>query len=213
MGSILLKQIFSQYQSEVLSINQEMFWFLLILIFLAIVSQSITLFSYVSSTQKSGGLAKVALSLCCFWLALTTFLSSSMTIIREVRSNYLLFGSEEIEAAEYIKQDTETDVLFLTDANWHLNPISSLTGRNILCGSDTFLYFHGIDTSERRRDVKLMLEDPENNFPLYEYYGIDLVYIGHNERRFYDLDTEYFMTHFDQIYDSESIKIFRVITP
>ncbi|NLN51547.1 MAG: hypothetical protein GX145_01865 [Clostridiaceae bacterium] len=213
MGSILLKQIFSQYQSEVLSINQEMFWFLLILIFLAIVSQSITLFSYVSSTQKSGGLAKVALSLCCFWLALTTFLSSSMTIIREVRSNYLLFGSEEIEAAEYIKQDTETDVLFLTDANWHLNPVSSLTGRNILCGSDTFLYFHGIDTSERRRDVKLMLEDPENNFSLYEHYGIDLVYIGHNERRFYDLDTDYFMTHFNQIYDSESIKIYRVITP
>jgi len=69
------------------------------------------------------------------------------------------------------------------------------------------------DTSERRRDVKLMLEDPENNFSLYEHYGIDLVYIGHNERRFYDLDTDYFMTHFNQIYDSESIKIYRVITP
>ena len=67
-------------------------------------------------------------------------------------------NNEVIQAADYIRENTDAHGVFLADCNWHLNPVSVLTGRSIVCGPDLFLYYPGIDTSERKADISAMFD-------------------------------------------------------
>ena len=48
----------------------------------------------------------------------------------------------------------------------HNNSIASLTGKNIVSGMGAFLYFHGIDTSERNNEVRIFYEAPLQNMDI-----------------------------------------------
>ena len=137
-----------------------------------------------------------------FVLIVTTFLSSGLTIIREIRSEYLAFDIEEIEVAKFIDKNIEKDAIFLTDYNWHFNSVAVLSGRNIVTGSDIYLYFHGVDTSERKKEVISMYEDPRNNLDLFDKYNARYVFIGKNERNYFKIDEKYFKDNFKVIYDT-----------
>ena len=138
------------------------------------------------------------------------FLSGSMTLAREVVSDYELIGSSQVAAAEFIKENTDSDDLFLT-ANNHNNAVAVLTGRNILCGTDSFLYYHGIDTYERRENVKLMFAQPETYFTsLSEKYGIDYVYISSYERYDFEADESYFSEHYPLVFQNHEVSIYQV---
>ena len=145
-----------------------------------------------------------------FVLIVTTFLSSGLTIIREIRSEYLAFDIEEIEVAKFIDKNIEKDAIFLTDYNWHFNSVAVLSGRNIVTGSDIYLYFHGVDTSERKKEVISMYEDPRNNLDLFDKYNARYVFIGKNERNYFKIDEKYFKDNFKVIYDTGSVIIYRV---
>ncbi len=210
VNAILLKLLFEQYQSSFLGISQGLTRLMALLIAACSILQLAVVFRCDPCAPRSWRLARVALSLGCCVLALTTFLSSTMTIVREARSNYMVFSSKEIEAAEFIKEDTASDALFLTDANWHLNTVSTLTGRSIVCGANTFLYFHGIDTSKRRSDVTSMLEHPAESGELFESYGVDYVYLGSCEYSNYAVDTAYFRENCQEVFQNGSVTIYRV---
>ena len=149
-------------------------------------------------------------ALLSFLLGCSLFLSGPMTILREWRSSYMMFSNADIEAAAYIRENTDAHGLFLTDYSWHLNAVSVLTGRSIVCGPDLFLYYHGIDTSERQWDIASMFEDPENSQDLFERYGVTYVYIGSSERSNFDIDMDYFTAHGDLIYDQHGIQVFEL---
>ena len=68
--------------------------------------------------------------------------SSSMTIARECVSDYELYSKAQVDAAEYIEKNTAEKAVFLTGDN-HNNAVAALTGRSIVCGAETFLYYHG----------------------------------------------------------------------
>ena len=133
-----------------------------------------------------------------------------MTILREWRSSYMLFSNADIQAADYIRENTDPKGLFLTDYSWHLNAVSVLTGRSIVCGPDLFLYYHGIDTRERREDIDTMFKTPWDNVELFEKYGIRYVYIGSAERSKYDIDMDFFETNGTLLYDEDGIQIFEL---
>lgn len=209
-GSILIFHFFIQYQSKVISMETGSVILFVVLSACTLLAQIVIIINTKRPTVRSARLAKLALSLSISFIALTTFLGSILTIAREVKSEYLAFNRSEVEATEYIKRETNAQALFLTDANWHLNPVASLTGRNIVCGSDTFLFFHGIDARERRLDVKKMLEDPANHRELYEAYGVDYVYIGQHERERYDLDTVFFDTAWTPVFTHDDITIYKI---
>ena len=63
-----------------------------------------------------------------------------------------------------------------------MNPVSSLAGRTILCSSDSYLYYHGFDTTSRRREVEAFYENPSENLSLLSKYGVDYIYISSYER-------------------------------
>ena len=111
-------------------------------------------------------------------------------------------------AADFIRENTDPHDLFLTDYSWHLNTVSVLTGRSIVCGPDLFLYYHGIDTGERRADVTAMFESPSESEELFRDYGVRYVYIGHSERANFDIDTAYFNENATLVYQEDGIWIY-----
>ena len=140
----------------------------------------------------------------------TLFLSGALTLGREYVSEYQLIDSDQVEAAEYVKENAEKDATFLTYNN-HNNCIAALTGRNIVCGSGSYLYFHGIDYSARENALPLLFEEPSVYFATYaKLYDIDYVFISPFELSNYDVDLSYFSSNFEVFYQNASVTIYSV---
>lgn len=150
----------------------------------------------------AGGIAALTLVL--------GMLSGGLTMAREAVSQYQLISPKQAAAAQFIVAGTDPHGLFLTAANYHTNPVSILTGRDILCGSDTFLYYHGIDYAERQEHVARMYAGGEDFERYAEQYGVDYVYIGEGERYLYQVDEAYFADNYPCIYDQDGISIFQI---
>ena len=138
-----------------------------------------------------------------------TFLAAVLTLGREVKSNYQMYGEAQVQLARYIEENTNAADVFLTDTR-HNNEVASLTGRNIVCGADLFLYFHGIDTNERKMHVRMMYEDPKNNQDLFERYDVSYVVISAWERANYQLDEALWMQEYEQVFSYQNTNLYRI---
>lgn len=135
--------------------------------------------------------------------------SGILSMLRETVSEYQLLSGEQTAAAEFIVENTPADSLFLT-ATVHTNPVSVLTGRNILCGPGLYLYYHGVSYQEREAQVAQMYSDSDAFEEYTALYGVDYVYIGSSEYANYDVDYDYFAENYDLIYQSGTISIFQI---
>jgi hypothetical protein len=135
--------------------------------------------------------------------------SGILSMIREAVSEYQLLSASQVAAAEFIVENTEPDSLFLTSTT-HTNPVSVLSGRNIVCGSYLYLYFHGVDYTGREAEVALMYQGGD----LFEQYaqelGVDYVYISSSEYDKYAVNYDYFAENYPLIYDMDGISIFQI---
>ncbi|MBQ3586944.1 MAG: hypothetical protein II977_00100 [Oscillospiraceae bacterium] len=135
--------------------------------------------------------------------------SGLLTIGREYVSDYWLYRPDHVAAAEYILAQTDADDVFLTNTR-HNNEVPSLTGRSIVCGADTFLYFHGIDTSARKAEVKQMFENPAENIRLYEKYSVDYIMVSSWERADYYIDLPLYEQLFERVFEKGNVIIYKV---
>ena len=117
---------------------------------------------------------------------ITCFASAVLTIARECVSDYYAYSPQDIQTAEYVKENTPRHSVFLT-GNQHLNPVSSLAGRTILCSSDLYLYYHGFNTWERRAEIAAFYENPAQHLDLLRKYQVEYIYVSAYERA----DTQY----------------------
>lgn len=138
------------------------------------------------------------------------------TMIREYCSGtpercYTLYGADEVKATEFILENTKADSLFLSYYN-HNNAISCLTGRNIYCGSGTFLYSHDVDYTERQRLIDRLFTDAETFEQNKESCGIDYVWISSHERSNYKdrLIEEYFAETYPVVYTQGEVTIYQI---
>ena len=141
------------------------------------------------------------------------FASGSLSIARECVSNYQLYGADEAEAARYIEDNTEEHCVFLTWTE-HLNPVSSLAGRDIVCGPDLWLYYHGFRTWERQNEISAFYADPENHSELLDRYHVKYIMVGPYERAGLNTDQEALDSLYPLVFtsSSESIRIYQVIS-
>ena len=207
---MLTVAVFDQYRQTVLSLPYSSAIILICLLFGVLLLCMIRQYRRSSAPIAAAAWAMTARRLALYVLCLSLFLSGVMTILREAKSRYLVFTEEQIASAEFVEANTEPDSVFLTDYSWHLNPVSVLTGRNIVCGPGLYLYYHGIDTTERQEDVHDMLENPAENAALFQKYQVSYVYLGSSERANYYIDDAYFSEHAELIYDADSIQIYRL---
>ena len=141
--------------------------------------------------------------------AVTFFLSAGLTLWREAVSEYQAFSANAVALGEYARDNTEEDATFLTGVH-HLNPIASIAGRDIVCGPDLWLYYHGLDTNDRKYDIRVFYADPENNTAVLEKYGVDYILVSSYERSDYDIDYEGLAQIADEVYHNREGMILRV---
>ena len=141
--------------------------------------------------------------------AVTFFLSAGLTLWREMVSEYQAFSANAVALGEYARDNTEEDATFLTGVH-HLNPIASIAGRDIVCGPDLWLYYHGLDTNDRKYDIRVFYADPENNTAVLEKYGVDYILVSSYERSDYDIDYEGLKQIADEVYHNREGMILRV---
>ena len=121
-------------------------------------------------------------------------LSGVLTIGREMYSGgmYHTFSSDMIKMSEYIKNNTDAHDIFLTSTS-HINPISSLSGRNIYVGSSIYLYFHGYgdEYTERSNEVREAYQGSyEELIDFCKNNNIKYIYVGDYELNDYEIQNE-----------------------
>ena len=136
------------------------------------------------------------------------------TLIREAvsgipRYGYELFSSDEVAASEFILNCTEPDAVFLTDDN-HDNTVAVLTGRNIVCGSSSYLYYHGLDYTYQQRMAQLMLTDKDLFESHRSEFGVDYVYMGYHENALAGNICSYLAEQYPKVFSADGISVFDV---
>ena len=134
--------------------------------------------------------------------------SSGMTIARECVSDYELYSKAQVDAAEYIEKNTAEKAVFLTGDN-HNNAVAALTGRSIVCGADTFLYYHGINTAERKNEVANMYADPVGNKELYKKYNVSYIFVSDVETGEFQINFEGLGQIAEKVYDAQNVVIYK----
>ena len=119
--------------------------------------------------------------------AVTFFLSAGLTLWREAVSEYMAFSAQSVELGIYARDNTEEDATFLTGTH-HLNPIASIAGRDIVCGPDLWLYYHGRDTTERKVDIANFYANPVDNQSVLDKYDVEYILVSSYERTDYHVD-------------------------
>ena len=138
------------------------------------------------------------------------FASGVMTLAREYVSSYQLISPDQLSVSEYVKENAEPDATFLT-ANNHNNCIAALTGRNIICGSGSYLFFHGVDYGARENALPLLYEQPELYFAsLGSEYNIDYVLFGDYERASYACNEAWYAERYPVYYQNSGVTIYDV---
>lgn len=136
-------------------------------------------------------------------------LSGTLSIGREWISNYQLFSTAEVEASEFIKNETSQDAVFVTADN-HNNVPAALAGRKLVCGTPLYLFFHGVDYADQAAAVQQILEFPEDSQELMLRYGVDYIYLSAYEYGDYMVDEEYIRAHWPVAFENSAVTIFAV---
>jgi Uncharacterized membrane protein len=154
--------------------------------------------------KGAGGRAVVA----ALFLVLC-FTSSGLTVARECVSGYQAYRAEEAAAADFIRENTPEGSVFLTGTQ-HLNPVSALAGRTVVCGPDLYLYFHGYSTAERKAEIEAFYAFPEDNAETLSKYGVSYLWVSDWERAGYDVDEAMLDSLYGKIYSAGGIAVYRV---
>ena len=99
--------------------------------------------------------------------------------------------------------------MFLTGEQ-HNNAVSTLAGRRLVCGSPTFLYFHGLNYSRQESDAYAMFQDPAGSADLFEQYSVDFIYVSSQERAQYAPDESIISSLYPLWYSYGDINIYAV---
>jgi hypothetical protein len=132
-------------------------------------------------TNKRSDKSIVSLSIAALLIASTIF--GVVTHASMLQNTYVVWSGEEIQMAEWVRENTAPDSVFLTGTA-HNHPLPSLTGRPRVMGYEGWLWSHGIswtDMNTRKQDMKAMYQ---GDLTVMQDYGVDYVCVGPYERAF-----------------------------
>ena len=150
----------------------------------------------------------VRILISCVILFLCT-VSAVLTIGRECVAEYQLLERDQVALAEYVMEHTEPEDKILTNTR-HNNAIAVLTGRNIQCGSGSYLYFHGLNYREQEAAVRTMYEEPGVYPDAFAHWDIDYILVSAYERSSYAVDEVSIAVMFPCVYDADGVRLYQV---
>lgn len=139
------------------------------------------------------------------------FASSTLTVARECVSDYYAYSPSDVRTAEYVQQNTPEHCVFLT-GDQHLNPVSSLAGRTIVCSTDLYLYYHGFNTSARHAEVSAFYQSPAQCLDLLRKYQVEYIYVSAYERysESFTVDEDTIAVLFPLVFEDGNNRIYQV---
>ena len=144
--------------------------------------------------------------LCILFIGVSIF-SGMLSLAREAVSSYQLFSSTAVKAGTWIDEHTDREAVFMTGQQ-HINPVCSLAGRQIVCGSDLYVFFHGLDYTEQRNDCLQFYAHPVENEDILKKYGIDYICLSDYERSEMFVDTDALDEQYDLVYENRDVRIY-----
>ena len=114
-----------------------------------------------------------------------------------------------MEAGEFARDRTEKDAVFLTGTQ-HLNPVLSIGGKQVVCGPDLWLYWHGFDTTARKEEIRLFYEDPDSYPEIPQKYNVSYIYVSSYEESEYEVDTEALDRNYRKVFENGEATIWKV---
>lgn len=144
-------------------------------------------------------------------MAIACFATGTLSIARECESDYQMFSRTDVETARFVEENTQNDAVFICWTQ-HINPISALAGRRIVCGPGLWLAMHGYDLGERERDIRMFYADPAANGEILDKYGVDYIAVGEYERANLTIDEEALRALYPLVYEANntSMRIYAV---
>ncbi len=143
-------------------------------------------------------------------VAVVIFLSAGMTVWRECLSDYVAFTASDVAAADYARNNTPDDAVYLAGSENHLNPVASVAGKTTVCGPNLWLYWHGLDTRERRADIYSFYADPAGRRDILDKYGVSYIYVSRHERENYPLNEYALRRNYTLVFENDSASIYSV---
>jgi hypothetical protein len=114
-------------------------------------------------------------------LVLAVLTGASLAFFMLVKP-YVIFSEDSIHVADWIKENTSPDAIFLT-GDVHNHPVTCLAGRKSFLGYRGWMYTHGVSTDERSGMVAYMYNAycQDQLYDEARQNGIDYVYLGPEE--------------------------------
>lgn len=136
-------------------------------------------------------------------------LSGGLTLGREAVASYELFGRGAVELAHYVEEATIPNAVILTDTR-HNNEIAALAGRNVVCGSPSYLFYHGLNYQKNQQAAQAIYEDPWGNRSLLDQLQVDYILVSDYERASYQVDEAALDRMYARVYDDGSRVLYQV---
>lgn len=149
-------------------------------------------------------LGAAGLAFCCF----VGMFGSVLTLGREAVSDYQQWSATDIRMASYVDENAAPDALFLTSDD-HLTPVFSLAGRQIVCGSGSFVYFHGMDYTDEYQAMVSMYEAPDE--ASLQTWGVDYVLFDNAVYTRFQADEDWYRQRYELWYSDEDHRIYKIL--
>ena len=136
-------------------------------------------------------------------------LPAVFTMGREAVASYELFGEGALWLCQCLEESAEPEAVVLTDQR-HNNEVASLAGRNVVCGSPSYLFYHGLNYTGSEAAAREMYQDPKGNTALFEEYGVNYILVSDFERSSFQVDEGGLEELFGPpVYDDGSRKLYK----
>lgn len=151
---------------------------------------------------RTPALRAAVVAVCCF----VGMFGSVLTVGRELVSDYQQWDAADIALADYISENAESDALFLTSDS-HLTPVFALAGRRIVCGSSSWVYFHGMDYGAEYAAMQALYETPDED--TLQTWGVDYVVFDGSALARFDTDEDWYAERFPVWYEDTGCRIYK----
>lgn len=120
-----------------------------------------------------------------------------------------IFPDSAMRVAEYVRTNVRNDRLVLTGPT-HLNPVSSLAGRQVLVGYLGWLWTRGIDYESRLKMVEDFYRNPRSDAEIFSHYPISHILYDNSLEYSYGTKEKDLDSIFERVFESDDYVVYSV---